>query len=122
ILVGATLQSTANSNDTVLRKIQITENVPITVFTVVNAKNSKSANFHRQAAWENAVVVVSDPFFTSLSNNLFRTIAQNIYFSRRILIFRYHIKKIIKFPKKRLKKPRKDAIVSECQMRIFIAS
>jgi hypothetical protein len=59
ILVGATLQSTANSNDTVLRKIQITENVPITVFTVVNAKNSKSANFHRQAAWENAVVVES---------------------------------------------------------------
>ena len=59
ILIGVTPQSTANSNDTVLRKIRITGNVPITVSIVDNAKNSKSANFHRQAAWGNAVVVES---------------------------------------------------------------
>ena len=76
ISVGVTPPSTANSDGIGLRKIRTTGRTPITVSSAGNAPSTKSAIFHRQAVWENAVAAESFRA-TSIVRILWRTSAED---------------------------------------------
>jgi hypothetical protein len=75
ILAGVTPPSTGNSNGIGLRKIRTTGRTPITASSAGNATSTKSAIFHRQAVWENAVAAESF-HATSIVRILRRTSAE----------------------------------------------